>query len=259
MGQVQKLANLVNPELAKKLADDKGNFRMSKEDIKRLEDEYPVEVSVLDRLIGGEKNNLGQVRPETSLLNLLGVVEQTAYADHTGFRIDPRDPVHARVLDYMIEYEGAMESAPDEVKLATFKGPGGVETVKEWIKTEELVKLKSNILGSKLSEKAKQNKIAALDAKYWTVGQDNLEKMIIGDIADAAKKQIDRINKLADRKAGRLPPARTFSQPQPATATAGKPKPPTLATADVVSPGGTGADAQPKLAERVGSALFDTP
>ena len=259
LGQLQKLAGLVNPELAQKLVDDKGNFRMSADDIKRLEEEYPVEVSVLDRLVTGDKNNMGRVIPETSLINLLGVVEQTAYAEHTGFRIDPKDPVHSRVLDYMIDFESAMETAPDEVKLARFKGKGGDETVKEWIKTEDLVKLKSSIIGSKLSEKAKQKKIADLDNRYWTVGQDNLEKMIIGDIAEAAKNQISRINKLADRKAGRLPPIRTFNQPQPAPAAPSKPKPPTLSTPDVVSPGGTGPSATPKLSESFNETMFGTP
>ena len=147
-------------------------------------------------------------------------------------------------------------------KFQTFTDKTGQKTVKQFIATQELVELQNQILARKVSDKVKQRQLAELDHKYWTVGVDALEDIIIDELAAAAKTQIAKVNKLVERKSGKIPEPRTFSQPPKipaATARQEKPQPPSVHTADVVSTTDTGADGKENLAENVGKVLFGTP
>lgn len=261
IGQVQTLANMVSPELAKKMLDDKGNFKMTADDIKKLEEDYPVEIPILMEIIDGKRDHRGQIIPQTSLLNMLQVIEQLPYAEHTGFRLNPNDPVHGRVLDYISEYERFMENAPPDVKFQQLNGENGQKLLKSFITAADLVELQNQIYQSKVSQRTKDKKLKELDDKYWTVGPDAIEKLLLDDVSKAAKLQIERVNSLADKRAGKLTPPKTFSAPvvvpQPAPRIE-KPNPPSLQSGDVVATGDTSTPESKKLAESVGNRLFST-
>lgn len=261
VGRIQALAAKIDPELAKKLVDDKGNFRMSKDDLEKIREDFPVEYDVLDELVSGKKDHASKIIPQTSLVNVLSVLEQLPYSSHTGFRLNPQDPVHARVIDYMRDYENHMETAPADVKIQTFTDKTGQKFTKQFIAVQDLVEFQNQILSRKITDKAKQRQLQDLDTRYWTVAVDDIENIILDDLAAAAKAQIGKVNKLVEKKSGKLPERRTFSQPLPATERTGqveKPQPPSLHTADVVSTSETGAPGSENLAENVSKKLFGT-
>ena len=117
VSRVKSLADKVSPELSKQLVDDKGNFRFTDETMKKLSEDFPVEYAALEELVTGKKDHSGKIIPQTSLIELLSVLEQMPYSQHTGFRLNPQDPVHGRVIDYMRDYEQHMETAPADVKI----------------------------------------------------------------------------------------------------------------------------------------------
>ena len=260
-GRVKGLLSKIAPDFEKILTDEKtGRLTLSEENLKRIEAEDPVVYQVLDELIGGKKDSRGQVvNPENTLGFMLAEIEQTAFAAQTGFRLNPQNPVHARILGYAQEYEKTMADAPDEVRFQTFADPTTKEkVVKQFIATSEMVRMQNEILNSRASEKSKKEKLAALDKQYWQVSIDDIEDMVIDDFSTEAQARIKRLNGAVERKIGKANPT-PFSQPLPPRqdVQTAKPKPPTVLSADVIVSGAPPTTPEAKnLKENVRTKLF---
>ena len=259
--RVKGLLSKIAPDFEKILTDEKtGRLTLSEENLKRLEAEDPVVFQVLDELIGGKKDARGQVmNPENTLGFMLAEIEQTAFAQQTGFRLNPQNPVHAKILGYAREYEQAMADAPDEVRFQTFADPTTKEkVVKQFIATSEMVRMQNEILNSRASEKSKKDKLIALDKQYWQVSIDDIEDMVIDDFSAEAQARIKRLNGAVDKKIGKVNPT-PFSQPLPPPVgkQSAKPNPPTISSEDVIVSGAPPTTPEAKnLAENVSTKLF---
>jgi len=168
------------------------------ETIQKLEDADPIAKEVLDEI------------SRTSLEAQVLELEKTTIPD-LNFRLDPQsNPVHAEIAHFVREKEHDLMAAPAEAR---------ENNGKQFISLGDYARRANQINQDRnLSEADKSQRMADMDATYWTLSVDMIEELLADSAAKKASTIIQKRNNLAKKKFGTAPPS--AAAPAPAAPTA---------------------------------------
>lgn len=211
--RIVESAAVVNPDVAKML-EKMDPLNLSKEDQEQLEETDPFTARFLGPLVRDE------------MIPMLVELEKSV-TPGAEYQIDPeKNKVHAQIAKYVSKFETAMSAKPE-------KRDG-----RDFITIADLSSQQDEILKSKATDQVKDRKLKELASRYWTASVDDVQKTIVEDISNRAKKAIDEFDGLARRKYKPEPKKAAANAPaQPATeegsaasAANGKPRPPSVSS-----------------------------
>lgn len=219
------LIDAVNPELAKLVQDAEGRPMFTKEAIAAVEEADPIAKRTLDQIVRNELEPMVMALEMTTVPGL-------------GFKLNPAgDPMHARIAEYVWQAENDMKKAPADVRIQ-----GGKEfaTITQY---------------NAMSEADRE--------RHYTLSVDDIQDLIVDDMAQKARKSIDEVDNLAKRKykpdadKREVAPAPTpATTPTPAPRN-NKPTPPsTNNSGDLARTSDQPAPAVKKYGETMASVMF---
>lgn len=228
--RIMSFISQVNPEVAKLLVDEAGKSRFTDKNIEQLHESEPIVAEVLEEITKGE------------LEPLLLELEKTTVPE-LEHKIDPRsNSAHAMIDRFRAQKEQELAAMPAEKRRMDGR---------DWMTIGEMQRRESQIIHSKAPEADKQRQLDDLNSRYWTLGVDHLEELIVDNCAKKAKAIIEKRDKTASKKYGtakapatnepnKPPPNEQPSPsvpPRPAPSSAGrKPNAPSISSgSDVVS------------------------
>jgi hypothetical protein len=225
-----KLVEAVAPELAK-LAKNGEQIDFSKPVLDKIEEADPIAREVLDR--------------HAMALNPLIVTLEKIAVPGLNYILDPSRPVDARIMQEMADCEQILVKAPPEVQRRDGK---------QFITLNELTAKRRE--AAALPANQRQAAMDRLGNDYWTLSIDDVEETLIDRFAKEAKKEIEHLNTLADKKLkkrGVVQPAPVQSTPTPPAPTPAppasgiaRPRPPSISTQSDVTPAPGGNGSPPK-------------
>jgi hypothetical protein len=209
--RVHEAVKQVSEDLAKIIHDGQ-RVNLSQENIDKFKASDPISARVLDPMITKE------------LMPMIFELEKTV-ATGLDYQLDPqRNPVHARIADYVRKFESEMITKPE------------ARDGKEFLTIEQRNAAVQVIVNGKGTQAAKEQKIQSLDARHWTATVDDIEAAIVADISKRAKAEIEELDGLARAKYRPETPKGAAEKPAEvqkpvetiAPAVAGKPRPPAV-------------------------------
>lgn len=212
----------VNPELAKLLQDAQGNPVFSAETLKAVDEADPVARKALDAVVKNE------------LEPMLVALEMTTIPN-ANYQFNPATNAHhAKIAEHIRQAEQDMLNASAEVR---------IQNGKEFATISQYEQMRASILNGNATDKERE--LANLDQRYYTLTVDDVEALIVSDVAEKARKAIDEMDNLAKRKYGGAKqnggPAPTHEPAQPAPTPpqrSMKPNPPSSRGAGEIAPTG---------------------
>lgn len=241
--KVSKLITLTDPTLAEKLKNDKGEVSIGEESQKRVEEADPISARVLKRVA------------QTFVSPL---VEELARMAVPGldYGFSPKtNPAHARILQFQGEAEKRILAKP----LSQQVDRDG----KQFVTIERWRALFDQASAGKSPEET-QRISDQMEAKYWTIGIDEVQEEIVAFGAARAKEEIAEWKGTAAKQFGKptppkppTPPSNNVQVVAPPTPNNGKPKPPSLSGgSDLVTTPAAGGTDQKSFAERATEKYF---
>lgn len=220
--KVLSLVELVDPELAKLVKDDKGNPVLTDANVAKLDEANPIAKEVLDEIVKD------QLEP------LLFELEKTTVPG-LGYRLDPKtNPAHQAIASFLAKKEQDMTNAPARERIDA-KG-------RRWVSLADYSRQMNAIQAdSSMGPQERQGQIARLDRTVWTISADQLEDLMVDFYAKKAKAIIEKREVVARKRFKVAAPGATNGAPAPAPAPAPragiaspKPNSPSLGGQDAV-------------------------
>jgi hypothetical protein len=232
--RLAKFVGLVNPELGKLVVDDKGKATFTDAAIAKLEETDSIAAQVLHEMV------------ENELEPLLLELEKTT-VPQLGHKIEPaRFALHREIDAFRREKEGELSKMP-----ASESRMDG----REWMSIAQMQKQERDILARKLGEEETDRLLNELNARYWTVGIDHLQELIVDSKAKKAKTIIEKREASAAKKYGK-PGAQP---PKPENNLVPKVNPPTPPPAVPPSQNSRGKPNSPSLATQSDTMTTQPP
>lgn len=238
--RVLSMVEQVNPELAKLVKDDRGNPKFTTESTTALAESDPVADEEMKLALWGTKE-----RPEDGLLMTLDELEKfNVLGDKAP--INPRDPVHARIMSTWTAMENEMSRATDDVRIQDGRA---FCTRKQW---------------NAMSREERE--------KHFTFTPADVGEIIVSETADRITRNVKRFQDLEAKKNKRIqpnpppPPLETAQPPppppppaavQPALLPGQKPRSPSISSAnDVVTAGNPAGGGTKTLGQEITDVMF---
>lgn len=239
-GRIVEMVKGVDEALASHITDAKGRPLLTDESIAKIDTADPIAHRVLNDVVKF------QLEPMVMALELAAV-------EGGGYRLNPAaNPAHAKISEYIDKAERDMLAAPAEVR---------IQNGKEFATISQFQRMQQSIRDGAGTETQKQSQLAALDDRYYTLGVDEIEAIVVEECAKTARTRIDFEDGLAKRKYGQSPASR---QPEPPTPTptpaangGNKPNSPSISSAaDTVQQRDRNTPAEKKFGEQMASVMF---
>ena len=245
VSQVVNMVDMVNPELAKLLRDDKGRPDLRPEAAAKVDAADPIAYEVCDN-------------EARFLIPLITELEKTGVPG-LNHKLDARNPVHRTLLQRVRAAEEDIANAPPEDQMF-----GG----KRFATVAEMQRLRNQIESSNDTPERKESRMADLEATRTCLTIEDLVAILTEESAARAKAEIERRDAVARKKYGQnlptapkppekagQPPPREEPLPTAPPSVAGRP--PILATgSELTTPGNPAAGGAKSLGEQVTSVLF---
>jgi hypothetical protein len=239
---VYRMVDLTDPEIAKLLKDASGNVSFGDDKIALVEAHDPIAKAVLDDMAN-------TLRP------MIVELEKTAVPG-ANYQLNPQaNPIHAEIARYQEQAERDLSRAPANVR---------IQDGKEWVSIARMASMRNAILSGTGTAQEKQAKLQDLNLRHWCLTVDHLEELIAHDLAQAAKKQIERADTLGKKKYGQGASRPAAPAPGPTPAAPAKPapagsrprSPSSSSPSDIVTTPQTAIPGQKSFGEQIAGQMF---
>ena len=173
--RIHAVLEQAKPEFAA-LARNGEQIALTQEAIDKMMAADPIAGGVLDNLMRSE------------VIPILAALEHSMLPGHA---LQPGHPVTARVDAYLDQFEKKLGSAPANERQREGR---------EFITIAEKTQKQQAIMDGPGNQIAKQKALKKLDVQYWVATIDDVETMLVADVAQRAKAQIELLDGLAQKK-----------------------------------------------------------
>jgi len=203
--RIVQAVTAVSDELGKILMVD-GKVNLSKAQIDKLTETDPIAARVLDPIIKNE------VQPMIVALEMSLLPNQPP--------LNPqKNAVHAEIAKYVDKFEQQMMALPESQR---------VRDGRKFLTGDQWANRVRNIQESSMPAEMKNQKLGELRQTHWSPTIDDVQDTLISEISARAKREIDDLDKLAQKKYKKEPaaPATPAPAPAPEPVPAPAPQPP---------------------------------
>lgn len=234
---VVKLVELVNPELVAHMKDDKGVLSIGEDSRERVAKADPIAAREIALVVDS-------VRP------LIFDLEKSAIPA-LGFRLNPAtNERHAEIDSFRKQAEAEIMAKPEAERMVDGKPFVTMDTYHG-----QLALIRKTTPKSKL-----EAELQKYNDSVTTISIDQIEDKIVRHHAEKAKKIIDDIDSVAQRKYGQSPKPGEAAKPGAAPAArpgSGKPASPSVSSrSEQVTSAATGAVTEKTLAQQATNSMF---
>lgn len=174
--QVYTLVEKVDPTLAALLKEG-DQINLSKANTDRIMAADPIASEVLDQMIKAEA------------LPMLSALERSLLP---GNELQPaKNPLHRKIAGYVEQFEAEMKKAPEAQQ---------IRNGRKFMPISDRDAAIERIEKGRATAQAKQESIDRLQQQYWSTSIDDVETVIVNDVAARAKQQIEQLDRMAQRK-----------------------------------------------------------
>lgn len=200
---IVKMAEAVDPELAKHVKDANGNPNLTEEAVAKIEEADPIAKEVMDEQV---TNRLEPMIRELELTQVNGL----------GYVLNPKgNEVHRELSRFVSDKERELLKGPAEVREVNGRQ---FCTLADYSK-------RMNAIMKLPTDERRQEELERLDQEVWCLTADMIEDLLVDSCAKEARAIIQKRNAQAEKKYGKGRAPGTTPTPAPAAAVPPGPMP----------------------------------